>query len=85
MRKHVYAIRVPRRTNWLNISNSTAYTAVYYPTPLHLQKCFAYVGNSRVTSRIRKNRGGNTGPAHFPELKSSDVKQIVRLVEKFYD
>jgi dTDP-4-amino-4,6-dideoxygalactose transaminase len=42
---HQYSIRVPERDSLLRcLAENGVEAAVYYPLPLHLQKCFAYLG-----------------------------------------
>ncbi|MCL2009502.1 MAG: DegT/DnrJ/EryC1/StrS family aminotransferase, partial [Synergistaceae bacterium] len=44
---HQYVIRVPKRDELMrHLENLGLSTRVYYPMPLHLQRCFAFLGYS---------------------------------------
>ncbi|MDR2136664.1 MAG: DegT/DnrJ/EryC1/StrS family aminotransferase [Synergistaceae bacterium] len=83
---HQYAIRVPRRDELMaRLEEQGLSTRVYYPLPLHLQKCFAFLGY---------------GPGDFPEserlsreslalpifngLLAEEQERLVNAIAKFY-
>ena len=58
---------------------------VYYPIPLHLQKCFAYLGCGPGSFPVSERLAGETLalPVH-PELGVEDVERVVSAVVEFY-
>lgn len=61
-------------------------TSIYYPKPLHLQKCFEYLGYKEgdfpVSERISKQILAL--PMH-PDLQDNEVDYICSVIRKFYD
>ena len=83
---YVYNILVPRRDELAAfLKENEVGTALYYPKPLHLQKCFAYLGHKegdfpvaeRVCSEI-------LALPIFPELSDDEVEYVCDKIEKFY-
>lgn len=61
---HQYVIRVEGRDSLRRLLGEHGVeTAVYYPLPLHLQKCFAYLGH---------------GPGDFPQAESA-AREVLAL------
>lgn len=60
-------------------------TSIYYPKPLHLQKCFAYLGHKPgdfpVAERISKEI---LALPMFPELTTDEVDYVCDKIEAFY-
>ena len=60
-------------------------TKVYYPLPLHLQKCFAHLGykpgDFPVSERLALE--SLALPIHSG-LSSGDVEQVCRTLQEFY-
>lgn len=60
-------------------------TEVYYPVPLHLQKCFAYLGYSPgdfpVSERVAKEV---LSLPIYPELPPADLQRVAERVHAFY-
>ena len=61
-------------------------TAVYYPTPLHLQPAFSYLGYTRGDFPVAEevSRRILSLPMH-PYLQDSDVEKIVGVVGGFFE
>jgi dTDP-4-amino-4,6-dideoxygalactose transaminase len=60
-------------------------SAVYYPVPLHLQPCFAYLGYGPgdFPESERASREVLSIPVH-PDLTEDEREQVAGAVERFY-
>jgi dTDP-4-amino-4,6-dideoxygalactose transaminase len=60
-------------------------TSVYYPIPLHLQKCFEYLGHKKgdfpVAERLCKSV---LALPLFPELTEDEINYVCESVKEFY-
>ncbi len=83
---HQYVIRVPRRDELAaHLKQRKIGCGVYYPLPLHLQRCFAHLGG----------RAGDFPHAEaaaaevlalpiYPELTAAQQEAVVRAIASFY-
>lgn len=59
-------------------------TAIYYPLPLHLQRCFGDLGYKEgdfpVTESLSKR---SLALPMFPELSDEEIEEVVRTMELF--
>ena len=81
-----YTIRVQKRDALqAHLKNAGIGTAVYYPLPLHLQPCFAYLGY-KAGSCPEAERAANEvlSLPIFPELTRDQLDEVVGAVRKFY-
>jgi UDP-2-acetamido-2-deoxy-ribo-hexuluronate aminotransferase len=83
---YVFSVLVPRRDELAaSLKEKGIGTSIYYPIPLHLQKCFAYLGYKegdfpvaeRVCSEI-------LALPIFPELRDDEVEYVCDAIESFY-
>ena len=60
-------------------------TEVYYPVPLHVQKCFEYLGYSSADAE-ESSRAANETLAIpiYPELTHAQKQRVVEVIETFF-
>ena len=81
-----YTLRVARRDELLEyLKQKQIGAAVYYPLPLHLQPCFAYLGYTAgaFPESERAAKEVLSLPI-YPELTSAQLDQVVEAVHSFY-
>lgn len=81
-----FVIRCERRDQLRQyLSEQGIGSEVYYPIPLHLQKCFAYLGCGTGSFPVSERLSAETLalPVH-PELAVEDVERVVEAVNEFY-
>jgi len=81
-----YVIRVSRRDQLqAALQQRGIGTEVYYPVPMHLQECFAYLGHS-VGAFLESERAANETlalPIH-PELTEPQLQYVVECIRDFF-
>ncbi len=83
---HQYVIRAQRRDELHKfLTDRKIGTEIYYPIPLHLQPCFAYLGYSEgdLPESERAAREVLALPM-FPELTEAEQKHVVESIAEFY-
>ena len=81
-----YVIRVRERDQLRQfLADSGVGTEVYYPVPLHLQQCFAYLGH-KTGEFPESERAANETLALpiFPELREEQLQYVVDTIASFY-
>ena len=81
-----YVIRVPDRDRLrAYLGEQGIGTEIYYPVPLHMQKCFAYLGY-RPEDCPESTRAANETLALpiYPELTESQLQYVVDTIAAFY-
>ncbi len=81
-----YIVRVPRRDELRQfLAENGVGTEIYYPVPLHLQGCFAYLGY-KVGDCPESERAANETLALpiFSELQEEQLAYVVACISAFY-
>lgn len=81
-----YVIRVSRR-NALQaaLQKQGIGTEVYYPVPMHLQECFAYLGYATGTFPESERAAKETlALPIYPELSETQLRYVVECVQSFF-
>ncbi len=83
---HQYVIRTKKRDRLQEFMREKGVaTAIYYPLPLHLQKCFSYLGYKEgdFPASEKASREVLALPV-YPELSSEQQDFIVSSISQFY-
>ena len=83
---HQFVIRAKRRDELvLHLTEAEIGHAVYYPVPLHLQGCFAFLGY-REGDFPEAERAAKEAVALpiFPGLRDREIDAVVRAIRRFY-
>ena len=81
-----YVIRTQRRDELRKyLAAAGVGTEIYYPIPLHLQPCFAYLGH-RPGEQSESERAAHEVLALpvFPELSPAQIDHVTGTIERFY-
>jgi dTDP-4-amino-4,6-dideoxygalactose transaminase len=83
---HQYVIRVARRDELRKfLGDRKIGTEVYYPIPLHLQPCFAYLGYSAGDLPESERAAAEVlALPMFPELTEAEQERVVESIAEFY-
>jgi len=83
---HQYVVRVPDHRDALmqHLKERDIGTKVYYPIPLHLQECFAYLGYKEGDFPEAEKAARQTFALPlFPELTSEQQEYVVDSIQSF--
>ncbi|MGZ4809601.1 MAG: DegT/DnrJ/EryC1/StrS family aminotransferase [Thermoanaerobaculia bacterium] len=81
-----YTLRVQRRDALQeHLKSKGIGNSVYYPLPLHLQPCFAYLGYSEgAFPESEKAAREVISLPVYPELEQSQLDEVIEAVRQFY-
>ncbi len=81
-----YTIRAQRRDELqAYLKGKGIGTSVYYPLPLHLQPCFAYLGYQAGACPVSEQAASEVlSLPIFPELTNGQLDEVVAAVQSFY-
>lgn len=88
--RHVYnqfVIRVRRRDELKSfLAERGVGTEIYYPLPLHMQKCFAYLGHREGKFPVSEAVARETlALPIYPELATEDIEYVCACIREFID
>jgi dTDP-4-amino-4,6-dideoxygalactose transaminase len=83
---HQYVLRAHRRDELLvHLTAHGIGHGVYYPVPLHLQDCFAYLGGKAGDFPESEKAAAETVALPiYPELRDEELHEVVDVFAKFY-
>jgi dTDP-4-amino-4,6-dideoxygalactose transaminase len=83
---HQYVIRAEKRDRLKEfLQEKGAASAIYYPLPLHLQKCFSYLGYKEGDFPVAEEASREVlALPVYPELTSDQQDFIVSSIQNFY-
>jgi dTDP-4-amino-4,6-dideoxygalactose transaminase len=83
---HQYVIRASRRDDLQKfLSAKGVMTRVYYPLPLHLQPCFAYLGHEKGAFPVSEKLSEEVlALPMFPEITEGEQEKVVCCIAEFY-
>ena len=81
-----YTLRVARRDDLQSFLKERGIgTSIYYPLPLHLQPCFAYLGYKPGSCPEAERAAGEVlSLPIYPELTQSQLDEVIAAVRAFY-
>ncbi len=83
---HQYVVRVQKRDELRKfLSERGVSTEIYYPVPLHLQKCFAYLGYAPGDLPEAERAAAEVlALPMFPELREDEQRWVVEGIAEFF-
>ena len=83
---HAYTLRVERRDELqARLQREGIGTAVYYPIPLHLQKCFSHLGYKLGQLPEAERAAGEVlSLPIYPELARPQLDYVIDAIRGFY-
>lgn len=83
---HQYTIRAERRDGLRDhLNKAEVASGVYYPLPLHLQPCFAYLGYQKGAMPVAEKASAEVlSLPVFPEMSAEQQGHVIESIRGFY-
>jgi dTDP-4-amino-4,6-dideoxygalactose transaminase len=83
---YVFCIQAEKRDELdAHLKSNGIGTSIYYPVPLHLQKCFEYLGYKKGDFPVAEKLCETVlALPMFPELTASEVDFVCETIQEFY-
>ncbi len=83
---HQYVIRAPSRDQLRKfLADKEIGTAIFYPSPLHLQECFAYLGGKEGDCPVAEQACKEVlALPVVPELTDEQIEYVTQCINEFY-
>ncbi len=83
---HQYTIAAPKRDELQKfLADKGISSAVFYPWPLHLQECFAYLGYKKGDMPISEETCLKVlSLPVYPELEKEKIEYVAKTIREFY-
>jgi dTDP-4-amino-4,6-dideoxygalactose transaminase len=80
-----FVIRCPNRDALRKyLADNGVATEIYYPIPLHLQKCFSYLGYTEGSFPVSEQSARESlALPVYPELPPEDLERVAALINQF--
>lgn len=82
---HLYVIRAKQRQKLMEHLNSKGIqTAIHYPTPIHLQEAYSFLGHKRGSFPVAEKCVDEIiSLPMFPELRQEEIELVVKAIKEF--
>jgi dTDP-4-amino-4,6-dideoxygalactose transaminase len=83
---HLYVVRHPRRDELKqHLETSQVGCALHYPLPLHLQKCYAHLGNKAGDFPVAEKAASEClSLPIYPEMTEHQIQRVAEVIKEFF-
>ncbi len=83
---HLFVVRHPRRDDLKkHLEANGVGCALHYPLPLHLQKCYAFLGHREGDFPVTEKAAREClSLPIYPELTDDQIRRVVWVIKEFF-